>query len=105
MSVVLVENFDAALSKYILEIKNASLQIKYRSNSFRIMEGKKYVRVVEVRGSQDSAHSFVEKLTGNIYKPESWKSPMKKIVRGNIYSEQNGAEALDKTTGGIWYAK
>jgi hypothetical protein len=34
-------------------------------------------------------HSFIDKLTGDVLKPESWKKPAKH-ARGNIYDESNG---------------
>ena len=57
---------------------------------FEIREGKKYYKIVQVEFDtfQDrneyrdrSVHSFVDKKTGNLYKPASWKSPHTKHIR------------------------
>lgn len=48
----------------------------------------KYFRVVKENGyGGSSAYCFVERETGNIYKPAGWKAPTTKHVRGNIYAE------------------
>ena len=50
---------------------------------------RKYVRVIRTdsHGSGRSVHCFVEKATGNIYKPDGWKGPARNFVRGNIYRD------------------
>ena len=59
-----------------------------------------------VGGENGSIHCFVEKSTGDIYKPAGWKSPYLKgnnAVRGNIYD----ASTFQKTDmhGGWLYAR
>ena len=75
------------------------------SVTFRADGGVKYIKVksfqvnVEtnhetgvktlVGGDNGSIHCFVEKTTGDIYKPAGWKTPYTKgnnCVRGNIYA-------------------
>ena len=55
---------------------------------FEIREGKKYYKIVQVEYDtfQDrneyrdsSVHSFVDKNTGDVYKPASWKAPAKHV--------------------------
>ena len=53
-----------------------------------------------------SIHCFVERTTGDIYKPATWKAPFTKgnnCVRGNIYDKST----FEKTDlhGGWLYAK
>ena len=57
---------------------------------FEIREGKKYYKIVQVefdtfQGRNEyrdrSVHSYVDKNTGNVYKPASWKAPHTKHVR------------------------
>ena len=57
---------------------------------FEIREGRKYYKIVQVEFDtfQDrneykdgSVHSFVDKNTGDVYKPASWKAPHTKHVR------------------------
>ena len=59
-------------------------------NRFRFIEGKKYYKVVmqEFDTFQDknewrdtTVHSFVDKNTGDVFKPASWKAPATKHVR------------------------
>lgn len=47
-------------------------------------EGKKYIRVIRNDGVQRSAHSFVSKEDGSIWKAAGWKAPAKNKARGNI---------------------
>ena len=59
-----------------------------------------------VGGDRGSIHCFVEKTTGDIYKPAGWKSPYTKgnnCVRGNIYD----TSSFEKTDlhGGWLYAR
>jgi hypothetical protein len=55
------------------ELKNDILPIDYVIES-----GKKYHKVIMVDGgSSRSAHAFVDKNTGEVYKSASWKSPAK----------------------------
>ena len=59
-----------------------------------------------VGGERGSIHCFVEKSTGDIFKPAGWKTPYTKgnnAVRGNIYD----ASSFEKTDlhGGWLYAR
>ena len=55
---------------------------------FEIREGKKYYKIVQVEYDtfqnrneyrDSSVHSFVDKNTGDVYKPASWRSPAKHV--------------------------
>ena len=91
------------------------------SVTFRADGGRKYIKVksfqvnVEtdyetgqkrlVGGLRGSIHCFVERTTGDIYKPASWKTPYTKgnnAIRGNIYDKSS----FEKTDlhGGWLYA-
>ena len=51
---------------------------------FYIEEGRKYHKVIMETGyGSRSVHAFVDKKTGEVYKPASWKAPAK-IVRFNL---------------------
>ena len=69
-------------------------QIKLRDAkdlyTWKAINGRKYIKVVQVefdtfQGRNEyrdrSVHSFVDKKTGNVYKPASWKSPHTKHIR------------------------
>lgn len=72
------ENF-ISLLKPILEDEFQKVQV---------IEGKKYNKVITVRNGAagGSAYAFVDKVTGNIFKPASWSAPAKH-ERGNINDE------------------
>ena len=66
------------------EIENGTANLM----KFEIREGKKYYKIVEVefdtfQGRNEyrdtSVHSFVDKNTGDVYKPASWKAPAKHV--------------------------
>ena len=57
---------------------------------FRVQKGKRYLKVIQVEFDtfqnrneyrDSSVHSFVDKNTGDVYKPASWRSPATKHVR------------------------
>jgi hypothetical protein len=50
-------------------------------------EGNRYVKIIKVEASQSRfVWAFVDKKTGDILKPASWKAPAKG-VRGNIFND------------------
>ena len=62
------------------------MQGKANLDKFRYYEGKKYIKVVreeyderEDRWRDTTVHSFVDKKTGDVYKPASWKAPAKHV--------------------------
>jgi len=73
-----VERFDAVPGYHqrkIDELKSGKCDIDYT-----IETGKKYHKVIFVDGGgQRSAHAFIDKNTGEVYKTASWKSPAKGV--------------------------
>ena len=67
--------------------KLISIQVKEaKLDKFRYYEGKKYYKVVreEYDESNDrwrdtTVHSFIDRNTGDVYKPASWKAPAKHV--------------------------
>ena len=68
------------------EVENGTANLM----KFEIREGKKYYKIVQVEYDtfqnrneyrDSSVHSFVDKNTGDVYKPASWRSPATKHVR------------------------
>ena len=62
------------------------MQGKANLDKFRYYEGKKYIKVVreeyderEDRWRDTTVHAFVDKKTGDVYKPASWKAPAKHV--------------------------
>ena len=56
---------------YNLRYPNSPNPIK-----FNMEFGRKYIKVIEEKGG---VHAFVDKKTGEVYKPASWKSPAKHV--------------------------
>ena len=77
---------DRELTKYAQDqldaIKNGTAKLM----KFRKISGKKYYKVVQVEFNErtntyrdGSVTAFVDKNTGEVYKPASWKSPAKHV--------------------------
>jgi rhamnose utilization protein RhaD (predicted bifunctional aldolase and dehydrogenase) len=73
---------------------------------FTTISGKKYYKVIHTQDDSSSVHSFVDKVTGEVYKPASWKAPAKH-VRYNFLNEEQRAfllSGLCDWAGGYLYA-
>ena len=64
------------------------MQGKANLDKFRYYEGKKYLKVVREefdtfkninKWRDTTVHAFVDKKTGEVYKPASWKAPAKHV--------------------------
>tara|TARA_Y100000401_G_scaffold89336_1_gene74863 strand:+ start:359 stop:802 length:444 start_codon:yes stop_codon:yes gene_type:complete len=66
--------------------------------------GRKYYKIVMNTGNQLSVHAFVDKKTGEVYKPASFKSPAKH-VRYNLLIIQSREECFERAdwAGGYLY--
>ena len=74
---------------------------------FYIESGRKYHKIVmETNGQSRSVHAFVDKKTGEVYKPASFKAPAK-IVRYNlnIISSREECFARADWAGGYLYVR
>jgi len=74
--------------KYCLMLCDCLLQDFYKKGStqdykFFIESGRKYHKIVMDANGSKSVHAFVDKKTGEVYKPASFKAPAK-IVRYNL---------------------
>jgi len=73
---------------------------------FSCISGKKYYKVIHTQDESSSVHSFVDKVTGDVYKAASWKAPAKH-VRYNFLNEEQRAfllSGLCDWAGGYLYA-
>ena len=123
-------SFNEAMEKFCEKLtENVKPQVNRFSHmhsvTFGVDGGRKYIKVKSytknwhtdynddgtiksktlVGGEKGSIHCFVERTTGDIFKPAGWKSPYlkgKNCVRGNIYD----ASTFEKTDmhGGWLYA-
>ena len=84
------------------ELKSGKCDIDYTIES-----GKKYHKVIMIDGGgQRSAHAFIDKQTGEVYKSASWKAPAKgvrydlRLIADREYLLENA-----DWSGGYLYAK
>jgi len=73
---------------------------------FYIVTGRKYLKIVYFDGSQRSAHAFVDKKTGDVYKSASWNAPAKG-VRFNLLDDTSREDCFARAdwAGGYLYAR
>jgi len=82
----------------LLETRSAEYHKRYEfvnSPNFEAQEAKKYIKVWSLNesGSRASIIAFISRENGDIFKPAGTKAPAKH-ARGNITSDQCGAEAF-----------
>ena len=74
---------------------------------FFIESGRKYHKIImETESGSKSVHAFVDKKTGEVYKPASWKAPAK-IVRYNLLMIESREECFARAdwAGGYLYVR
>ena len=74
---------------------------------FYIESGRKYHKLImETGGGSRSVHAFVDKKTGEVYKPASFKAPAK-IVRYNLLSIESREQCFERAdwAGGYLYVR
>lgn len=74
---------------------------------FYIESGRKYHKIImETDSGSRSVHAFVDKKTGEVYKPASFKAPAK-IVRYNLLNDMNRELCLERCdwAGGYLYVR
>ena len=74
---------------------------------FYIESGRKYHKIVmETESGSRSVHAFVDKKTGEVFKPASFKAPAK-IVRYNLLSIESREECFERAdwAGGYLYIR
>ena len=120
-------SFDEAMEKFCTKLTENSIPEVERfdfmkSVTYKACGGRKYIKVKYFTDKYEtnwetkekkilvdkngSIHCFVDKLTGDIYKPQTWRAPYTKganAIRGNIYD----ASTFEKTDmhGGWLYAR
>ena len=103
------ERFAKALAAYVATVTEVTAKhfadagYTHASPTISVAKGgRKYAKVLRSDTAQTSVHSFVDKATGEIFKPAGWKAPAKH-ARGNIY-DNAGVGALTYS-GGILYLR
>ena len=109
----MISNFTSDYSKKQLEdVKNGTANLM----RFVVTKGRKYFKITshEYDTFQDrneyregSVNCFVNKNTGEVYKPASYNSPHTKHVRYNLLDENSRAECLHRAdwAGGYLYLR
>lgn len=95
---------DAMLEKYNRQYPEGGIE-------FDIVKGTKYYKIIERSTRRSgmggtSVHAFIDRQSGSVYKPASWKAPAK-IVRYNLMDEVSYADCLLRAdwAGGYLYIK
>ena len=84
-----------------------ALQSNYDSNGyssdtvFDIKEGRKYIKISMIN-NQESVHAFIDRKTGDVFKPASWRGPAK-IARYNLLDDKSYAQCLSRADWGGGY--
>jgi len=88
---VFVSGLDKRMKEYYKK-SNYNQKFEHGMN-----KGGRYIKIWRKSGSSKSVVAFIDNKEGPtygaIYKPASWKAPAKG-VRGNVFSAQNGMEAI-----------
>jgi hypothetical protein len=104
------------ITKRILELCNVLIDdFNSRGNvtviDYEIQTGTKYYKIIQVdnpglRYQSRSVHAFVDRQTGAVYKPASFRAPAKH-VRYNLLDDASFQECLKRAnyTGGYLYMK
>ena len=90
-----MNNFETSFKTFL-----AGAQAKYEKtmkasfsnlnrDEFTVKEGKRYIKIL----AGTSVNIFVDKTTGDVLKPASWRAPAKH-ARGNIFNSDNGLNCI-----------
>ena len=78
---------DQKIEKWVWQLCRSleqNYQLRYPNSNtsvtFTMQFGRKYIKVIQ---DNSSVHAFIDRNTGEVYKPPSWKSPAK-IVRYDL---------------------
>ena len=74
-----------------------------RPVEFTVETGRKYFKIMQDHGG---VHAFVDKKTGDVFKPASWNAPAKH-VRYNLLDEKSFTECITRAdwAGGYLYMR
>ena len=107
-------NYQRSIPEMVLDWTNelvlrlqADYDRQYKENSnpckFSITSGRKYHKILDRKGS---VHAFINKQTGELYKPASWNAPAKH-VRYDLRRIKQRHECFNKAdwSGGYLYLR
>jgi len=95
------QDFDKALKAFLKgaqQIIDDDFKRNYpnlKPNILSAKSGSKNVKIISTAqsGSSRSVWAFIDKATGDILKPATWKAPAKH-ARGNIFDQYNGTRSV-----------
>ena len=102
-----VRKFTLMLCDCLVEDFQRANNRKTDAYKFYIESGRKYHKVImETGAGSRSVHAFVDKKTGEVYKPASFKAPAK-IVRYNLLMIESREECFARAdwAGGYLYVR
>ena len=72
---------------------------------FDVVEGRKYWKIMMIN-NQESVHAFIDKKTGDVFKPAGWRGPAK-IARYNLIDEVSYGQCIARAdwAGGYLYLR
>ena len=89
---------DALEANYDRRYPNSSDPVR-----FTIQAGRKYWKIIQNHGG---VHAFIDKQTGEVYKPASWKSPAKHVRYDlRIINQRQACLANADWAGGYLYLR
>ena len=76
-----------------------------RDTVFDIKEGRKYIKISMIN-NQESVHAFIDRKTGDVFKPASWRGPAKH-ARYNLLDDKSFTDCITRAdwAGGYLYMR
>ena len=91
-------NMDSIITCYVKSLNEMSSLGKMYDKAFSVSNGCKYAKVVSssAKGNHKSVFCFVDRKTGEVYKPASWKAPAKH-VRYTVTNEEEAKNLAENS--------
>jgi len=89
------KEFGDRFDEFMVRINNFLKADVYPNRKITFTTGGKYIKVIDDKygdGESCSVYAFIDKSSGDLLKPASWKAPAKH-ARSNIFNEDYGMSA------------
>ncbi len=87
------KDYESAMEAFLETVRaNHLKRAGFHKPDYSVKKGRRFDKVI----SENSVYCFVEKDTGNIYKPASWRAPYLKgenAIRASIYNKKTYEKA------------
>ena len=86
--------------------KRRGSDVREQALDHELAIGKKYIKLIQISWGSRSIHTFIDKKTGEVYKPASFKAPAKH-VRYKLLDDQSFQQCIKAAdwAGGYLYIK